>query len=130
MLVQFSGQGMLGAQELRIAYAASDLFVSASTCETLGNTVVEAFGLEMHVTRMVAVTYGGMELWYPSCDSAGRRSFGVCQGPDRIVILRQLAHALFHQDNENSYLVDFDDSNLAREHLASIVAGGEACARS
>lgn len=33
--------GMLGAEDLRIAYAASDLFVSASTCETLGNTVVE-----------------------------------------------------------------------------------------
>lgn len=36
-------RGMLGAEELRIAYAASDLFVSASTCETLGNTVVEAW---------------------------------------------------------------------------------------
>jgi len=36
-------RGMLGAEDLRIAYAASDLFVSASTCETLGNTVVEAW---------------------------------------------------------------------------------------
>lgn len=36
-------RGMLGAEELRVAYAASDLFVSASTCETLGNTVVEAW---------------------------------------------------------------------------------------
>lgn len=36
-------RGMLGAQELRVAYAACDLFVSASTCETLGNTVVEAW---------------------------------------------------------------------------------------
>lgn len=35
--------GMLGAEELRVAYAASDLFVSASTCETLGNTVVEVW---------------------------------------------------------------------------------------
>ena len=34
-------EGMLGAEDLRIAYAASDLYVSASTCETLGNTVVE-----------------------------------------------------------------------------------------
>ena len=36
-------RGMLGAEELRVAYAASDLFVSASTCETLGNTVVEVW---------------------------------------------------------------------------------------
>mmetsp|Transcript_6013 Transcript_6013/g.10933 ORF Transcript_6013/g.10933 Transcript_6013/m.10933 type:complete len:480 (+) Transcript_6013:43-1482(+) len=36
-------RGMLGAEDLRTAYAASDLFVSASTCETLGNTVVEAW---------------------------------------------------------------------------------------
>lgn len=34
---------MLGAQELRVAYAASDLFLSASNFETLGNTVVESF---------------------------------------------------------------------------------------
>eukprot|EP00931_Biecheleriopsis_adriatica_P048979 TRINITY_DN28317_c0_g1_i1.p1 TRINITY_DN28317_c0_g1~~TRINITY_DN28317_c0_g1_i1.p1 ORF type:complete len:494 (-),score=70.35 TRINITY_DN28317_c0_g1_i1:210-1664(-) len=36
-------RGMLGAEDLRVAYAACDLFVSASTCETLGNTVVEAW---------------------------------------------------------------------------------------
>ncbi|CAJ1378568.1 unnamed protein product [Effrenium voratum] len=82
-------RGMLGAQELRIAYAASDLFVSASTCETLGNTVVEAWSSGTPVAIQPA---GG--------------------------------HLEFVKDNENSYLVDFDDSNLAREHLASIVAGG------
>mmetsp|Transcript_31493 Transcript_31493/g.91057 ORF Transcript_31493/g.91057 Transcript_31493/m.91057 type:complete len:552 (-) Transcript_31493:87-1742(-) len=34
---------MLNAVELRVAYAASDLFLSASNFETLGNTVIEAF---------------------------------------------------------------------------------------
>jgi glycosyltransferase involved in cell wall biosynthesis len=34
---------MLNAHELRLAYAASDLFLSASNFETLGNTVIEAF---------------------------------------------------------------------------------------
>eukprot|EP00929_Paragymnodinium_shiwhaense_P001414 TRINITY_DN101649_c0_g1_i1.p1 TRINITY_DN101649_c0_g1~~TRINITY_DN101649_c0_g1_i1.p1 ORF type:complete len:486 (+),score=73.89 TRINITY_DN101649_c0_g1_i1:169-1626(+) len=36
-------RGMLQAEDLRTAYAASDLFVSASTCETLGNVVIEAW---------------------------------------------------------------------------------------
>lgn len=34
---------MLNARELRLAYATSDLFLSASNFETLGNTVIEAF---------------------------------------------------------------------------------------
>mmetsp|Transcript_34607 Transcript_34607/g.77651 ORF Transcript_34607/g.77651 Transcript_34607/m.77651 type:complete len:644 (+) Transcript_34607:55-1986(+) len=34
---------MLSARDLRISYAASDLFLSASNFETLGNTIVEAW---------------------------------------------------------------------------------------
>mmetsp|Transcript_3153 Transcript_3153/g.8999 ORF Transcript_3153/g.8999 Transcript_3153/m.8999 type:complete len:526 (-) Transcript_3153:1622-3199(-) len=34
---------MLGAEELRLAYAAADVFVSASHFETLGNTLIESW---------------------------------------------------------------------------------------
>eukprot|EP00913_Durusdinium_trenchii_P025611 g24038.t1 len=82
-------RGMLGAEDLRIAYAASDLYVSASTCETLGNTVVEAWSSG---TPVAIQPVGG--------------------------------HLEFVKDEENSYLVDFDNSQRAREHLSRIVAGG------
>jgi len=82
-------RGMLGAEDLRIVYAASDLFVSASTCETLGNTVVEAWSAGIPVAIQPV---GG--------------------------------HLEFVKDNENSYFVDFDASDEARERLASIVARG------
>ena len=47
---------MLGAESLRTAYAACDLYVSASTCETLGNTVVEAWSCG---TPVAVQAFGG-----------------------------------------------------------------------
>jgi len=82
-------RGMLSAQELRLAYGACDLFVSASTCETLGNTVAEAM------------------------------SSGV-----PVAIQPVGGHLEFVKDDVNSFFVDFDDSNLARERLRKIVAEG------
>eukprot|EP00930_Biecheleria_cincta_P060631 TRINITY_DN46251_c0_g1_i1.p1 TRINITY_DN46251_c0_g1~~TRINITY_DN46251_c0_g1_i1.p1 ORF type:complete len:524 (+),score=78.87 TRINITY_DN46251_c0_g1_i1:37-1572(+) len=82
-------RGMLSAQELRLAYGACDLFVSASTCETLGNTVAEAMSCGVPVAIQPV---GG--------------------------------HLEFVKDNVNSFFVDFDDSELARERLHDIVAKG------
>ncbi|CAE8624428.1 unnamed protein product [Polarella glacialis] len=82
-------RGMLGAEELRIAYCASDLYVSASAAETLGNCAVEAWSAGIPVALQPA---GG--------------------------------HLEFVKDNENSYLVNFDDPEQARRKLDEIVKAG------
>ena len=71
---------MLGAEDLRIVYAASDLFVSASTCETLGNTVVEASAASSKHGRLLLKTLAGLECGYSGGNPARRWASRVRQG--------------------------------------------------
>eukprot|EP00747_Dinoflagellata_sp_TGD_P178825 gnl/TRDRNA2_/TRDRNA2_28543_c0_seq1.p1 gnl/TRDRNA2_/TRDRNA2_28543_c0~~gnl/TRDRNA2_/TRDRNA2_28543_c0_seq1.p1 ORF type:complete len:493 (+),score=41.55 gnl/TRDRNA2_/TRDRNA2_28543_c0_seq1:185-1480(+) len=82
---------MLNAKELRAAYAACDLVVSASRFETLGNVVVEAWCAGVPVA--VQPAQGHLEL--------------VVEG-------------------QNSYFVDFDDTEGARRRLEKIIQAGPA----
>mmetsp|Transcript_125417 Transcript_125417/g.354776 ORF Transcript_125417/g.354776 Transcript_125417/m.354776 type:complete len:519 (-) Transcript_125417:217-1773(-) len=80
---------MLSARDLRLAYTAADLFLSASNFETLGNTVVEA----------------------------------LCSGTPCAIQPAQ-GHLEFVKDGENSWFVDYDDTDEARAALTRIVASG------
>lgn len=80
---------MLSGKELRTAYAAADLFLSASNFETLGNTVIEA----------------------------------LCSGTPCALQPAQ-GHLEYVRDGENSWLVDYDKEEEAREKLSKIVVAG------